>query len=157
MSELHEIEAIKRLKYKYMRCLDLKLWDEMRECLAEDATCAYSGGKYAYSGRDEMLAFFRSAMGPEMITSHHVHHPEIELLSETTARGTWALEDTVIHTQHDFTLRGAAFYADEYVKVAGAWKIRHTGYERIYEEMQPRKDVPGLRLTQNRWADPARK
>ncbi len=152
MDELREIEAIKRLKYKYMRCLDLKRWDELRECFAEEATSAYSGGKYSYQGRDEIIAFFRSAMGPEMITAHHVHHPEIELLSETRARGTWALEDTVIHTKHGFTLRGAAFYSDEYLKRDGEWRIAHTGYERIYEEIQPRKDVPGLVLTQNMWA-----
>jgi len=27
--DLVEIEAIKRLKYRYLRCLDLKLWDEL--------------------------------------------------------------------------------------------------------------------------------
>ena len=151
MDDLREIEAIKRLKYKYMRCLDLKLWDEMADCFVPDASSAYSGGKYSYQGRDAIIGFFRGAMGPEMITAHHVHHPEIELIDATHARGTWALEDTVIHTQHDFTLRGAAFYRDEYLKLDGGWRIKHTGYERVYEEMQPRKDVPGLVLTQNMW------
>ncbi len=152
MDDLREIEAIRRLKYKYMRCLDLKRWDEMRDCFTEGATAAYSGGKYSFQGRDEIIAFFRDSMGPEMITSHHVHHPEIELLSETRATGTWALEDTVIHTTQDFTLRGAAFYRDEYAKEGGHWKIAHTGYERIFEEMHPRKDIPGLQLLQNMWA-----
>ncbi len=152
MDDLREIEAIKRLKYKYMRCLDLKRWDEMRGCFTEGATAAYSGGKYSFQGRDEIIAFFRDSMGPEMITSHHVHHPEIELLSETRATGTWALEDTVIHTTQDFTLRGAAFYRDEYAKEGGQWRIAHTGYERIFEEMHPRKDIPGLQLLQNMWA-----
>ena len=55
MFDLQEIEAIKRLKYKYMRCLDNKLWDEMAECFAEDATCSYSGGKYEFSGREAIL------------------------------------------------------------------------------------------------------
>jgi hypothetical protein len=32
-------------------------------------------------------------------------------------------------------LNGAAFYHDEYVKVDGEWKIRSTGYERLYEEI----------------------
>ena len=30
--DLVEIELIKRLKYKYARCLDQKLWDEIGEC-----------------------------------------------------------------------------------------------------------------------------
>ena len=152
VDELCEVEAIKRLKYRYMRCLDLKRWDELRECFCEDATSAYAGGKYSYRGRDAIIGFFREVMTHAMITAHHVHHPEIELTSETTAVGSWALEDTVIHTEQDFTLRGAAYYRDEYVKIDGDWKIVHTGYERIYEEIQPRTDVPGLTLVENMWA-----
>ena len=48
MDELREIEAIKRLKYKYMRCLDQKGWAELAECFTEDATTSYGGGKYAF-------------------------------------------------------------------------------------------------------------
>ena len=29
LTRLVETEAIKRLKYKYMRCIDQKLWDEL--------------------------------------------------------------------------------------------------------------------------------
>ena len=50
-----------------------------------------------------------------------------------------------------WSLRGAAFYADEYVKQGGRWLIRHTGYTRIYEESHLRKDIPSLRLTASRW------
>ena len=152
-SDLIEIEEIKRLKYKYMRCLDQKLWDEIAECFAPDATAAYSSGQYAFEGSGAIVEFLRKSMGSETFhSSHRVHHPEIELLSETRATGTWALEDTVIHTTQDFTLRGAAFYRDEYAREGGQWKIAHTGYERIFEEMHPRKDIPGLQLLQNMWA-----
>ena len=150
--DLVEIEAIKQLKYAYMRCLDQKLWDEMAGCFAEDATAAYSGGKYSYQGRDAILEFLRKSMGAEtFLSSHRVHHPEIELTSPTTATGIWALEDVVIETKWQITIRGAAFYRDEYVKQAGAWKIQHTGYKRTYEEIQPRKDVAGLELTASWW------
>ena len=44
-------------------------------------------------------------------------------------------------------IRGAAFYSDEYVKIDGQWRIKHTGYKRTYEEIQSRDGVPGLRLT----------
>jgi bile-acid 7alpha-dehydratase len=153
MSQQEELEAVKRLKYKYIRCLDLKRWDEIAECFTENARAAYSDGKYSFEGRDEILAFFRQSMPRELITSHHVHQPEIEFTSDTTATGVWALQDTVIHTGYDITIRGAAFYHDEYVKVGGEWKIQATGYERLFEEMQPRKDVPGLQLTANYWAE----
>ena len=153
MIDLQEIEAIKRLKYRYMRCIDQKLWSELEQCFAEDASASYSGGKYAFSGRDAIMKFLVEAMSrPSFLSSHRVHQPEIDLTSETTATGIWALEDTVIDTQHDITLRGAAFYRDEYVKIDGDWKIQSTGYERTFEEIQSRKDCPGLTLTQRQWS-----
>jgi bile-acid 7alpha-dehydratase len=150
--DLVEHEAIKRLKYKYLRCLDQKLWEEMVECFTADAVAEYSGGKYSYQGRDAILDFLRRSMGAEtFLSSHRCHHPEIELTSPSAATATWALEDVVIEQKWGITIRGAAFYRDEYVKEAGSWRIRRTGYKRTYEEIQPRKDVPGLRLTASWW------
>ena len=111
--DLVQIEQIKRLKYAYFRCLDLKQWDDIRELFVEDATCAYSAGAYTYEGRDAIVEFFRTAMGREtFLSSHKAHHPEIELTGPETATGVWALEDVVIDTQWDLDIRGAAFYED---------------------------------------------
>ena len=151
--DLVEIEAIKRLKYAYFRCLDLKRWDDIRELFVEDATCAYSSGAYSYEGRDAIVEFFRKAMGREtFLSSHKAHHPEIELTGPDTATGVWALEDTVIDTQWQLDIRGAAFYEDEYVNVDGAWKILHTAYKRVMEELSPRSGRAGLQLTASYWA-----
>ena len=152
MPDLQEIEAIKRLKYKYLRCLDQKRWAELAKCFTKDATSAYSGGKFSFEGRDAIMEFLESAMGADsFLSSHTVHHPEIEITSETTATGVWALHDTVIETSANIMIRGAAFYEDEYVKVDGEWKIQSTGYERTYEETLSRGDIPSLKLTQNCW------
>lgn len=151
--DLVEIELIKRVKYRYLRGLDQKDWDAVASCFTTDATAAYSGGKYSYEGRDAILEFLVRSMGSEsFLSSHRCHHPEIDLTGATTATGTWALEDTVIETTFDITIRGAAFYVDEYVKVDGEWKIATTGYKRSFEEIQPRGSVPGLRLTASWWA-----
>jgi hypothetical protein len=155
--ELVEIELIKRLKYAYARCLDLKRWDELAECFTEDAVAAYSGGGYTFEGRDAIIGFLRRAMGAETFhSSHKMHHPEIELTGATTARGVWALDDVVVDTQWDITIRGASFYEDEYVRLGGAWRIRRTGYRRVFEEIQPRANVEGLRLTASWWATDGR-
>ncbi|MCP5055948.1 MAG: nuclear transport factor 2 family protein [bacterium] len=151
--DLQAIEAIKQLKHKYMRCVDQKRWDELEQLLTEDASCAYSGGKYAFQGREAIMEFLSGSMSRDSFVScHRVTQPEITLTSETTATGIWALEDVVIDTENEFTLHGAAFYEDEYVRIDGAWKIRSTGYERTFEEIRTRKGVPGLVLTQNVWA-----
>jgi hypothetical protein len=152
VSDLVEIELIKRLKYRYMRTLDQKLWDEMATCFTDDAVAAYSGGKYRYEGRAAILEFLTTSMGAEtFLSAHRVHQPEIDLTSPTTARGTWAMDDVVVMTDWNLTIRGAAFYEDTYVKVDDEWKIASTGYKRTYEEMQNRADVAGLRLTASWW------
>lgn len=147
MGKLEQIEAIKQLKYRYMRCLDSKLWDEMREVFSDDAVSHYDQGRYAFEGPDAIIGFLRDTLDrPGVVSLHQVHHPEIEILGSKTARGRWYLEDFVINpgTGHPVMrdrveLRGAAFYEDEYVRVKGAWKIRRTGYERTFEEQ---RDLP---------------
>ena len=152
--DLVEIEAIKRLKYRYVRLLDLKEFDELETLFLENATASYSDGTYSFDSRAGILDFLRSALGSTtMLTSHKVHQPEIELTGPDTATGVWGLEDVVILSDAALTIRGAAFYNDEYAKVDGAWKIRHTGYRRVFEEMGPRP--ADLKLTANRWGDTA--
>ena len=152
MPESTELEAIKRLKYKYLRCLDEKRWAELAKCFTKDATSAYSGGKFSFEGRDAIMEFLEKAMSADsFLSSHTVHQPEIDLTSETTATGVWALQDTVIETNANLVIRGAAFYRDEYVKLDGEWKIRSTGYERTYEETFSRADIPSLAITANCW------
>ncbi len=153
LADLVEIEAIKRVKYRYLRCLDQKLWDELDEVLTEDCVADYSGGKYHFEGREAIVEFLRGAMGAETFHSaHRVHHPEIDLTGPTTAVGVWAMDDVVVMTDWDLTIRGAAFYGDEYRKVGDRWLIGATGYKRTYEELVPRVSVPGLKLTASWWA-----
>src|SRR2546423_986163 len=76
-------------------------------------------------------------------------HPSPGPAGADTARGMWALDDIVINPTHHFEVRGAAFYKDEYVKVDGEWRIKHTGYERVYEEIQERQKIDGLNLLES--------
>lgn len=150
--ELGEIHLLERLKYTYLRCLDTKDWDAMARLLTPNVEATYSGGANSYSGRDEVLAFLRRTMGDESFhSSHHCHHPEIDLVSESEATGTWALEDTVLLLDLDLVVRGAAFYTDRYVKVDGRWLIAATGYKRLWEEISPRSSIEGLQLTASWW------
>ncbi len=146
MSMHDDLEAIRQLKYRYFRALDTKRWDELAETLTEDATTSYDEGHYAFTGRDAILDFLRGALGsPRVLSMHHGHHPEIEVTSETTARGTWYLEDQVLFPDANTVLRGAAFYSDEYRKVGGQWKIFSTGYRRTFEWIETRETPLSLR------------
>ena len=64
MTDLHEMEAIKRLKYRYCRSLDEKIWDELEQCLTEDCVSAYGDGHFSFTGRPAIMEFLRDALGP---------------------------------------------------------------------------------------------
>ena len=158
LEKLEELEAIKRLKYKYLRCIDCKLWKELREVFANDVEAAYDKGRYSASGADAVIEFLPGARERSDIASmHQVHCPEIEITSPTTAKATWYLNDFVVNPGEDngamparSILQGAGFYSDEYVKLDGEWKIKHTGYERTFEYITPYVEGPGVEL-RTRW------
>lgn len=152
LESMIEVDAIKRLKYRYIRFLDQKRWNEMRGILTDDAVAAYGGGRFHFDGADAILDFLVRSMGADTFhSSHRVHHPEIDLTGPDTASGLWAMDDVVILTDWDVTIRGSAYYSDEYRKVDGVWKISRTGYKRIYEEMESRSDQRNLRVTASWW------
>lgn len=156
--DLVVMEQIKQVKYRYLRCLDLKWWDELADVLCEDVVAEYSAGAYSFRGRDELLGFLKRGMGSEQVlSSHKCHHPEISLTSPTTAHGTWALDDTVLLLEFDLTVRGAAFYEDDYVlEDDGVWRIARTGYRRVYEEIQPRSAGSVPTVTASWWGTDGR-
>lgn len=141
MSAQDEIEAIKQLKYRYFRLLDQKRIDELGELLTPDCTVNYHQGRYGAPNRAATLEFLRAAMTRTTLLSlHQGHHPEIELLSATEARGTWYLHDIVIDLEANTRLEGAAFYQDRYRKTDGVWQFSHTGYRRTFEFKRPLGD-----------------
>ena len=151
VEELRAIEEIRQVKYCYLRCVDLKLWDEIGDIFTPDATVDYGtmvyGKPLKISGRDHIVEFFRATLGPDIITVHSAGQPEITV-DGGTARGTWSFEDTVIATEHRVVVKGAAFYRDRYERDEdGRWRIAHTGYVRTYEAMLSLDDLPSVRFT----------
>jgi len=134
------IEEICRVKYAYLRLLDLKEFSALGELLTNGCTAAYDDGKLSFEGRDAIVGFLEESLSdPGFVTKHQVHHPEITIEDgdgddEGRATALWYLEDRVIIPAADLEIAGTAIYEDRFEKVGGAWKIAHTGYRRIYEE-----------------------
>ena len=154
--DLVAIEEIRRVKHRYLRCVDLKLWDDLADTFTEDATADYGtpalGKPLRLNGRDGIVGFLRKNLGPDIITVHFASQPEITVDGDTAA-GTWAFEDTVIATEFRVVITGAAFYEDRYLRGDdGMWRIAHTGYVRTYEATMSLDDLPSFRITSNRWA-----
>ena len=79
--DLVEFELIKRLKYRYLRSIDQKLWDSLESCFVPEATARYGGGLYEFSSRDEIITFCRDSMGATTFLSS---------TAATTPRSTWS-------------------------------------------------------------------
>jgi hypothetical protein len=125
-----ERDAICRLKYRYLRLLDTKRWDEFAACFAPDATADYNG--LVFADPEALVTYMRTNLGEGVLTMHTAHHPEIDIDGDT-ATGNWYLHDKVIVDAFRFSLEGAALYTDRYVRSAGGWLIQHTSYVRTYE------------------------
>ncbi|GAA3214858.1 nuclear transport factor 2 family protein [Actinocorallia longicatena] len=152
--DLIALEEIRNLKARYLRSLDLKLWDVFAETLAEDVVADYgspSGGRpLNFTSRDQVVGYMRGALGDGMTTVHVVHNPELTVDGDT-AQGTWCLEDTVVVDEYKLLIRGACYYTDTYGRADGTWRITSTRYQRIYEYMVPFDAMPGFKLTSNMW------
>jgi hypothetical protein len=112
LAKLMAIEEIKKLKGRYVRALDAGRWDEFANCLAADFAVWETGLTEELSGRDVVVAQARHSFETHGRWKHHAILPDIEIMSDTTAKGVWTVASF------------DGIYEDEYVKIDGQWKVR---------------------------------
>jgi hypothetical protein len=149
--DLVALEEIRRLKYRYLRCVDLKLWDEFAEVFVEDAVAEYDTPvlkkTLRLEGRDAIVQYMRENLDDGKISAHTAGAPEIDIDGDQ-ATGIWSLDDTIIIPAHNLLIRGAAFYHDVYRRGEdGRWLVEKTGHRRTYEYMVSLDDAPSLKFT----------
>ena len=144
VSDLIAFHDIQQLKYRYLRSLDTKQWDEFADCFIPEATGDYNG--LIFEDRAALVSYMQANLGEGMLTLHQVHHPEISVDGDT-AVGRWYLQDRVIVEAFKFLLEGASFYEDRYVRTPEGWRVSHTGYQRTHEMHYNLEDLPGLKVT----------
>ena len=144
---LEDIELIKQLKHRYMRCLDTADVEGLKGTMHPDITIRYIGGSYRIEadGREQVLGVLSGMYNKKYAGSHIVHHPEITVAEDgETAEGIWYLTDIAMNFNISMTTQGAAIYHDKYVKLDGKWVIRHSGYSRLWERFEPFDKAPVL-------------
>ena len=130
---MDDVEAIRRLKARYFRTMDTKDWDGMRQVFTDDAGHRHERRRRRRrAGADEFMAFLEEALGGT-VTVHQGHMPEIDLTSETTATGIWALNDIVIWA-NGVRLDGYGHYHETYEKGADGWRIKSSKLTRLHTD-----------------------
>ena len=132
---LKDIEAVKRVKHAYFRCIDTANIEELKTLFHKNVEVYFIGGTYVWElrGRDEYIEAIAANFNSNVIAQHNGHHPEIDILSETEATGIWYLHDNFYRFGDMHYVCGTALYRDRYVKEDGRWQIIESRYERLYE------------------------
>jgi hypothetical protein len=138
VDRLLAIEEIRQIPYKYCRCINQRDWDCWTNLFAADSD--YWNSKLGVVKGPSGMYQHLVATG---MTSERVHSqfvllggPEIELLSPTTARGTFQEEYTFSSVGSDpkapsgevvtagEETRAFGVYYQTYAKIEGKWKIK---------------------------------
>ncbi len=128
---MDDYEAIRRLKARYCRFLDTKDYEAWKALFAPDVVVKLdmaisTGGADGQTapdlnGLDEFVPVVLGGVEHAQ-TKHHVHTPEIDLTSDTTASAIWAMEDLLLFADGG-ELFGAGHYHETYEKRDGGWVI----------------------------------
>ena len=100
---MDDLEQIRQLKYRYLRTLDTKQWDDFEACFVPEATADYAG--LSFEDRAALVDYMRANLPREIVTMHQVHHPEIDIDGDV-ATGRWYLYDQVLSAEFGFRLEG---------------------------------------------------
>jgi hypothetical protein len=134
---LHDIEAIRQLKARYVRFGDEQSWDEFRELFTED--CEFVLDVMPRKSQSDPLSATIHGIADYMagmpdflegvVTTHQVYSSEITLTAPDRAEGIWSMHDHVEMPRCVF--KGYGHYREIYVKIDGVWKIRRTHTTRL--------------------------
>lgn len=137
LEQILAIEEIRKLKARRVRCMDEKDWAGYAACHTADAISytfqsENTGATAPIVGRDA-IAERLAAQLQNRTTVHHVHAPEIEIISTTTATGIWPMEDMLWWEENGKKrwLHGYGHYHETYEKVDSHWLIKSRSLTRI--------------------------
>jgi hypothetical protein len=141
MSDIEQLlakEEIKLLKARRDRAVDTKDWDTYLALHAPDHV-SHNDGFERWNNAAEMIANVRKLLGPEKISVHHSHTPEITFESPTKASGIWAMEDNIFWKQGDeeHWLNGFGFYHETYELREGKWLFTSRRLKRTHVRTSP--------------------
>jgi hypothetical protein len=133
-----DIEAIKALKARYFRLMDVKDWEGLAGVFTPDVVIDMTeegSGSGVITTVAQYLPFLRANI-ETVTTVHHGHMPEITLTSRNTATGVWAMEDKLWWPEGSpiVHLHGYGHYHETYEKHEGVWRIKTLKLTRLHRE-----------------------
>lgn len=133
IEKLLAIEELKNLKARYFRCVDTKDWPGFQAVFAPDGRLDFADDVPGRVLIGSEIADGVSHLLDGCDSIHHGHCPEIEITSDTTATGIWAMEDRLRWGDEasNQTAHGYGHYFETYEKAGGRWYIKETKLRRL--------------------------
>ncbi|MEZ0606794.1 nuclear transport factor 2 family protein [Paraburkholderia sp. IW21] len=130
LAYLMAVNAIQMTKARYCRFVDTKQWYRLRTLFTAD--CRFEGLGSA-PDRADLDTFIEgiSRRLADVVSVHHCHMGEIELVGADEAKVIWAMEDhlewqdsdEVVEAPGSRGFRGYGHYEECYVRQGDTWKI----------------------------------
>jgi hypothetical protein len=123
------IEDIQKMRASFVRFLDTKDWDALQALWTPDAVLDNTDQREARGDRvvgpATIIKYIRGGLDTA-ISVHHAHMPEIDILSPTTAKGVWAMEDRITWATGERAgmVNGFGHYTEDYEKLDGRWLVK---------------------------------
>lgn len=128
---LEDIEEIKKLKSRYVYCLDERDWDGVLDYFTDDAKVDF-GAFGKYEGKKELVKFFKETFPPvTSFTVHMTQDPIIEIDGDK-AKGRWYMHESFTLAEKDSAAWGAVRYDEEFVREKGKWKCKSSFLKIFY-------------------------
>jgi len=147
VDRLSSVEELRRLMGRYVRYADHRRWQDLAGLFTPDGTFTPhkpDGSVWLrMEGREQIAATVGASGGPKDVLIHHLFSSEVDIDSETSARGLWSMEDLIIRGENkdgqveapkDFpfkTMHGYGHYHARFVKVDDAWYIAELEQTRL--------------------------
>jgi hypothetical protein len=125
LQALEDLNAIKELKARYLRACDRKQPDIMRDCFVDQGAVIEADGFPSFNDREGWVQVFTelAVNNPAVMDMHHGQNPQITLTGPDSASALWDLNFCQINVKERTIVQLAGEYRDEYVRVAGQWRI----------------------------------
>lgn len=143
LQQLSDLYEIQRLKARYFRFMDLRMWTEFRGLFTDDMelyvehTPTPQATTPTIQGADNLVRYL-AASDPRKVTIHQGHMPDIEFLDADHATGIWAMFDWVDDPGRDRASKGYGYYHERYVRCPdGRWRISSVRLTRLRANKVP--------------------
>lgn len=129
LQRLEDIEAIRKLKARYLHACDRKNIVALRDCFAPGNIHIDYGAIGCFDTREDFLRVYQEkACHPEVIDIHHGHNEQIEWLSPSAASAIFDLFFYQIDTRTGMLIQLGGYYEDQFRKQDGQWTISSTRF-----------------------------